>query len=104
MGALTGQGFGLCRTYRQAAGSRGPGMRSFGMGFGRGAGHRQRRRWSSDPVSAGFFPYGDRLSVYGDPDPAFEKQILQREVSSLQAHLKVIQERLAAMEDAAGSQ
>lgn len=93
-GPRSGRAAGYCAGYT-AAGYMNPAIgRGFEWGFGRGrGGGRGHRHWF----------YATRLPAWmrwGPPvpsDPATEKQVLENEVSALQAELDQLRKRLAEL-------
>lgn len=99
MGAGTGGGFGLCSGNDRTSGGVGPRRRFFGMGTGRGAGMRNRgRRPGRFSFVPGFSRFGRGVPPAGELDPEMEREALEREANALQSGLKVVRDRLAALD------
>jgi hypothetical protein len=69
------------------------------MGAGRGNGMRNRGRQTGRfSFGSGFSRFGRGAIPTGELDPEMERKTLEQEAIALQAQLKAVQDRLAAME------
>ena len=98
MGSMTGRGAGYC------AGAVQPGYGMAGFGRGQGVGRRCATGWGMG-LGRGFRRGpgfgGTMTSLTQPPQPETEKQLLKNQANTLQAELKQIQKRLAALDAAA---
>jgi len=92
MGAMTGRGVGFCAGAGQLGYGRG------GAGRGQGLGRRCTTAWGMGGGYRRGIGFGGNMGGYAQQaTPKTEKQLLQNQATALQAQLKQIQQRIAAM-------
>jgi len=104
MGPTTGRAAGYCAGfgvpgYVHGVGGQGHGR---GVGWGRGSGRERRNRFYAAGIP-GWGRFGAPVSSCPRPDPAAERQALQAQADALQSDLNLINKRLAALEEDAGT-
>jgi hypothetical protein len=102
MGPMTGRGAGYCAGFAAPgyAGGQGYGR---GIGWGRGGAGRGWRNQFYATGAPGWMRFETPVSACPPLDPVAERQTLRAQAEALQSDLALINRRLAALEEDAGS-
>jgi len=106
MGPMTGRAAGYCAGFATPGYMNGPSGHGYGRGVGWsrsfGGGRGWRNRFYATGI-LGWMGYGAPATAYPRLDPAAEKETLRAQADALQSDLDLINKRLAALEEDAGT-